>query len=240
MPGFGYSNRLKALLLCGAVVIHVEPKNSAQEFFRPLLVPGKHLIVVPSVKDILPTVARLRANTTLALRIGRAGRRLALSQLSMSRALGYVRALLTSFSSVQRERVVLEPGYTRLVTSADAGRLVRSCTCPRGLHVCPATEDAATTAQGASGHGDGASAGGRGGHGGRRGGRRLTETARLRTAGPSQGRALGQARDARYGDRARDQRRQKEELLSASTGSSHCCVGSDCPNDVCPMAFADV
>eukprot|EP00966_Prymnesium_polylepis_P168898 3904935-Prymnesium_polylepis.1 len=139
VPGFGYSNRLKALLLCGAAVVHVEPRNSAQEFFRPLLVPGRHLIVVPSVRDILPALQMLRANESLAQRIGRAGRRLALSQLTMGRTLLYVRALLSSFSSVQRERVRLEPGYTRIASAEDAGRLARSCACAAPSRVCPDT-----------------------------------------------------------------------------------------------------
>eukprot|EP00326_Haptolina_ericina_P022690 CAMPEP_0181178416 /NCGR_PEP_ID=MMETSP1096-20121128/5712_1 /TAXON_ID=156174 ORGANISM="Chrysochromulina ericina, Strain CCMP281" /NCGR_SAMPLE_ID=MMETSP1096 /ASSEMBLY_ACC=CAM_ASM_000453 /LENGTH=253 /DNA_ID=CAMNT_0023266691 /DNA_START=47 /DNA_END=805 /DNA_ORIENTATION=+ len=104
VPGFGYSNRLKALLLCGSPVIHIDA-GSPREFFMPLLQPDRHFIVVARTKQVIQAVQRLRANATLARKIGRAGRRLALSQLTMERALGYLRALFASYSSIQRERV---------------------------------------------------------------------------------------------------------------------------------------
>lgn len=71
VPGYGYSNRLKALLACGSVVIHVEPRSGPQEFYRPLLVNGKHLVVVRSVHQIIPAILELRRNSTRAERIGK-------------------------------------------------------------------------------------------------------------------------------------------------------------------------
>ena len=44
LSGFGYSSRLRALLMCGATVVHVHGEDA--EFFMPALVPGKHLVVL--------------------------------------------------------------------------------------------------------------------------------------------------------------------------------------------------
>ena len=50
VAGYGYSNRLKSLLLCGSVVVHV--KQPWNEFFFPMLQDGVHLAVASSVDDI--------------------------------------------------------------------------------------------------------------------------------------------------------------------------------------------
>ena len=130
VAGYGYSNRLKSLLMCGSVVIHVrQPWN---EFFMPLLTDGKHIAVARSVADIIPTVQRLRANASLARRIGRAGRALALKEMSMGRTLDYLHALLRGYSSIQRERATSTRGFTRVATAAQLGRLAAQCDCGGG------------------------------------------------------------------------------------------------------------
>ncbi|KAL3931429.1 MAG: hypothetical protein SGPRY_001126 [Prymnesium sp.] len=145
VPGYGYSNRLKALLACGSVVIHVEPRSGPQEFYRPLLVNGKHLVVVRSVHQIIPAILELRRNSTRAERIGklkraecerslqlfrlpsgRAGRELVLTQLSMGHVIEYVRRLLRAYANASRSPVRLEPGYTAISSAADMGRLMLS------------------------------------------------------------------------------------------------------------------
>ena len=84
LPGFGYSNRLKALLSCGSVVVHV--RAPWEEWFMPLLVHQRHLVVVSSVEEILPAVHRLRATPQLARRIARGGAHAARSFLGFDRA----------------------------------------------------------------------------------------------------------------------------------------------------------
>ena len=84
LPGFGYSNRLKALLSCGSVVVHV--RAPWEEWFMPLLVHQRHLVVVSSVEEILPAVRRLRATPQLARRIARGGAHAARSFLGFDRA----------------------------------------------------------------------------------------------------------------------------------------------------------
>ncbi|KAL1523219.1 hypothetical protein AB1Y20_018171 [Prymnesium parvum] len=227
VPGFGYSNRLKALLLCGAVVIHVEPYRSAQEFFRPMLVPGRHFVVVGSVREILPAIRKLRANDTLAQRIGRAGRRLVLTHLTMNHTVKYVRALLSAYSRVLRNPVVLEPGYARIRTAADLARLTRLCECtghskvcagPEGLLFSPGTGGASPPVEGERDRGLG-------------GEHRAAPGRGMREERPRRS-AADQARK----DRAKAEWLRREALLSESHGSSHCCSGYDCPLDICPEA----
>ena len=204
-------SRLKALLLCGSPVIHVDA-GAPREFFMPLLQMDRHLVVVSRVQDILAAVKRLRNNATLARRIGRAGRRVALNQLSMQRALAYLRALFSSYSSVQRERVEHERGYTRVDTVAQAASLTHSCECKRpGVFplgypaACSSTPDVETW-RGAQG--------------------RTRE--QMRGAGRrllAQGRRGGKA-----------QMRAKD-LMEDSSGSLHCCKDWDCPREVCPEAL---
>jgi hypothetical protein len=131
VTGYGYSNRLKSLLLCGSVVVHV--KQPWNEFFFPMLKDGVHLVVAKTVDDIIPTIKRLRANDSLAQRIGAAGRRLALAQMSMDRVLDYFLELLTSYTSIQRERGSATAGFTRIATHADLGRIAAQCDCGKGV-----------------------------------------------------------------------------------------------------------
>ena len=46
LPGIGYANRLKQLLLCNSTVIHVDYKS--REWFMPLLNHDAHLVQVPA------------------------------------------------------------------------------------------------------------------------------------------------------------------------------------------------
>ena len=126
IPGYGYSNRLKSLLLCGGVVIHkVHP---SAEFFMPLLEDGHNIVMVKKIADIIPAVQMLRANASHARRIANAGRNLALSQLHNDRVLDYWRALLRSYSSVQRGRAApLTPDYVRIDSAEDIARVTGQC-----------------------------------------------------------------------------------------------------------------
>jgi len=134
VAGYGYSNRLKSLLMCGSVVIHVaQPWN---EFFMPLLADRRHLVVAKTVADIVPIVQMLRENQTLAERIGRAGRHVAARELAFDRTLAYFRALLGSYSTIQRESAAAAlgtDGYTHVRTAADLGRLAGQCDCGAGV-----------------------------------------------------------------------------------------------------------
>lgn len=130
IAGYGYSNRLKSLLLCGSVVVHVrQPWN---EFFMPLLQDGKHIAIAKTVADIVPTIRRLRANATLARRIARNGRQLALSQMTMGRVLDYLHAMLRGYGAVQTEKATSTEGFTKIATAADLGKLAALCDCGAG------------------------------------------------------------------------------------------------------------
>ena len=131
VAGYGYSNRLKSLLLCGSVVVHV--KQPWNEFFFPMLRNGTNIAVAHSVADIIPTVQRLRANATLARQIAANGRRLALRQLGMDRTLDYLTGLLKSYSSIQRQRATDTYGYTRSDTTSALGRVAAQCECGVGV-----------------------------------------------------------------------------------------------------------
>ena len=130
VAGYGYSNRLKSLLMCGSVVIHVrQPWN---EFFMPVLQDNKHIAIARTVQDIIPVVHRLRQNASLAKRIARQGRAIALKELSMGRTLDYLFALLRGYSSIQRERATSTAGFTRATTAAALGKLAAQCDCGGG------------------------------------------------------------------------------------------------------------
>lgn len=50
--GNTYSNRLKQLLLCGSAVVYVANRGDHREFYEAALVPGVHLVHVPTVADV--------------------------------------------------------------------------------------------------------------------------------------------------------------------------------------------
>ena len=130
VPGYGYASRLKALLLCGAAVVHVaHPWN---EFFYPLLVPGRHLVVVRSVQETVSAVRALRANASYASSIAAAGQQFALQHLRMDDVLDYFRAALHSYAADQRQREPVNTstrGFTRVRSAAEAGWVTLLCNC---------------------------------------------------------------------------------------------------------------
>ena len=127
VPGFGYSNRLKALLSCGSVVIHV--KAPWEEYFMPMLQHNRHLVVVASVDEIVPAVLRLRANPQLARQIGRKGAKAAHSFVSFGQALDFTRQLLTAYSEASEPTAPPDSNYSRLASASDLNRIVQLCDC---------------------------------------------------------------------------------------------------------------
>jgi len=127
VPGYGYSNRLKSLLLCGSVVIHL--KANWEEYFTPMLRDREHLVIVTKVEDFIPVVMQLRANVSLAERIGRAGRQFALQHLGLSEALRYWRALLARYSRLMTGRVAISPADQLVASADDVRRVTRQCPC---------------------------------------------------------------------------------------------------------------
>ena len=81
------------------------------------------------MKDILPTLRRLRANESHAEAIARAGRRVALEEISHARVLAYLRLLLEQISRRQPEPPRLTDGFSRVQTPQQLLRLVRLCEC---------------------------------------------------------------------------------------------------------------
>jgi len=127
VPGYGYSNRLKALLSCGSVVIHV--KAPWEEYFMPMLQHNRHLVVVASVDEIVPAVLRLRANPQLARQIGRKGAKAAHSFVSFGQALDFTRQLLTAYSEASEPTAPPDSNYSRLASASDLNRIVQLCDC---------------------------------------------------------------------------------------------------------------
>ena len=121
LQGFGYSSRLRTLLLCGALVIHVQHDDN--EFYLPALVPGKHLVVLRGrdaiTSQLLPTLERLRANPSRSEQIASAGQRFARRWLTHERVVGYVSTLLRGYAARFHGEVSLSPQYLRLTDEAD-------------------------------------------------------------------------------------------------------------------------
>ena len=133
LAGFGYSSRIRQLLACGALVVHVAREDD--EFFMPALEPDRHLVVLRGrdavSAQLLPTLARLRADERTAARIAAAGQRFARQWLSFASVLAYVRALLRAYAERYRGRVALSPGVdTRVTSAAELRRLAGLCDCP--------------------------------------------------------------------------------------------------------------
>jgi len=166
VPGFGYSNRLKSLLSCESVVIHV--RTPWDEFFMPQLQHERHLYVVPTVNDIVPAVHRLRANPALARRIARAGAHYARHHLSFGRVLGYVQQLLAAVGHASAPPRPPDANYTRVTSARDLARIAQLCDCGAakrpsrqrcaaqlGLNATPAASRGARGGGGGSGGGGG-------------------------------------------------------------------------------------
>uniref|UniRef100_A0A7S3FIJ1 Glycosyl transferase CAP10 domain-containing protein n=1 Tax=Haptolina ericina TaxID=156174 RepID=A0A7S3FIJ1_9EUKA len=118
LPGFGYSSRLRTLLACGALVVHV--RHDDNEFFMPALEDGTHLVMIhgrDAVRtQLLPTLERLRRDPARAARIAAAGRRFAEHWLSHDSVLDYVSSMLSAYSARYRGTVTAPKGYMRLST----------------------------------------------------------------------------------------------------------------------------
>lgn len=127
VPGFGYSNRLKALLSCGSVVIHV--RAPWEEYFMPMLQHNRHLVVVEGVHEIIPAVLRLRANPQLARQIARRSAKAAHSFIGFGRAIDFTRQLLTAYSEASEPTAPPDSNYSRLASVSDLGRIVQLCDC---------------------------------------------------------------------------------------------------------------
>lgn len=81
------------------------------------------------MKDILPTMRRLRANESHAEAIASAGRRVALEAINHARVLAYLRLLLEQISQKQLEPPRLTGGFSRVQTPQQLLQLVRLCEC---------------------------------------------------------------------------------------------------------------
>jgi hypothetical protein len=137
VSGFGYSSRLRQLLMCGSVVFHI--RTPFNEFFMPELEPGVHYVAVGSVNLLLPALRIIRADPARAARIGAAAGKAARRLLSYGSAQSYVRQLLTELAARRRgEPVVLGrvmdrpgtvSGYTKLTSEASIMPVVRQCNC---------------------------------------------------------------------------------------------------------------
>ena len=106
----------------------------------PLLQHNRHLIVVTSVAEIIPTVLRLRASRQLARRIARIGAHAAHSFVSFGRALDFTRQLLTAYSAALEPMAPPDGNYSLVETAADLSRLVQLCDCGAARNKTGATK----------------------------------------------------------------------------------------------------
>ena len=141
MPGFGYSSRLRQLLACGGVVVHVE--HDSEEFFAPLLKNNTHLIRLPGGRGtgggsvatrsverrLLPVLHELHADDARSRRLARAARDFAREWLEWPRVLRYVVSLLRGYGRLFRSPVSLGEGYERVASEADLLRVLKLCSC---------------------------------------------------------------------------------------------------------------
>ena len=156
IPGFGYASRLRALLACGSVVVHIP--HASHEFFEPLLKDGVHLVRLARggvgtgggplarravMTSLLPALSELRNDQPRAQRIARAARLFAVGHLSFASVLRYTRVLLGAYGRLYRSP---PPGsgdelwrrdddleeasrYMRIDNEADLMRVMRLCSC---------------------------------------------------------------------------------------------------------------
>ena len=139
IPGYGYSNRLRALLACGSTVIHLRPPWA--EYFEPLLRDNCNVVVVDKVEQILPTLRALRADEGRARRIAESGRALALGALAWPNVLGYLRAMLEEYAARRTEPVAPPApgdGFTRVGSARELMDVAGLCRCrePGGGREC--------------------------------------------------------------------------------------------------------
>ena len=133
VPGHGYSNRLKSLLACGSVVLHVP--YPAEEWFVPLLTPGVDYVRLASVKDVVPALLALRRNASAAKSIAAAALAFAQRHLRFDSAVEYTADVLAAYA----ERWKAGGGgggggapaapYRRVRSAADTGDVLGLCDC---------------------------------------------------------------------------------------------------------------
>ena len=132
IPGFGYSSRLRSLLACGCVVIHV--RSADKEYFTPLLQHGVHWMEINRVDQLHSTLKQLRANESWARSIAAAGSNFAARELNHGAVLNYFRALIHSVAVRMSDPPVTvanaraeqrRQNFTRVTTAADVGDVVR-------------------------------------------------------------------------------------------------------------------
>ncbi|KAL1515074.1 hypothetical protein AB1Y20_004138 [Prymnesium parvum] len=120
LPGFGYASRLRALLACGALVLHVPSPH--EEFFAPALRDGEHLVVLrgrdPVGRRLLPTLRRLAAEPRRAAAIAAAGQRFAQRWLAHGSVVDYTAGLLRAYAARFDGEVRVTPDDVRLRAAA--------------------------------------------------------------------------------------------------------------------------
>ena len=87
LPGAGYSSRLKNLLLCGSVVIHLA--HESEEFFTPWLKNGIHYIRIKRIEDLKSIASKLHNNEN-NMKIAVQSRNFILEHLSWNKTLLYL------------------------------------------------------------------------------------------------------------------------------------------------------
>ena len=137
LRGFGYSSRLRSLLLCGSAVVHVGHDDDANEFFFPLLRDGEEIVVLrgrDAVRSkLLPALEQLRRDEPRAARVAAAGRAFAQKWLDFEAVVGYTASLLEAYAARFRANpVTVPPGFTRVRSAAELLRLTGMCDCRGG------------------------------------------------------------------------------------------------------------
>ena len=143
VPGFGYASRLRQLLACGAVVLHVV--HASEEFYTPLLRDGVHVVrldggdgpgggptALRSVShSLLRVLKQLRANTTYGQRLALAASAFARTWLSFPAVVDYARTLLQEYGNLYKSPVVISAGdgYAQLQSEADLLVAMKLCNC---------------------------------------------------------------------------------------------------------------
>lgn len=143
LSGFGYSSRLRALLLCGAHVVHVAHEDN--EFFVPAM-NGSHWSVLsggrnPMKRLLLPKLKQLRKDDDAARQVALAGQRFARRHLAFDGVLKYIVTLLESYarlfqssegvaqSAAARRAAMQSQGYVRVAVESDLLEITGMCDC---------------------------------------------------------------------------------------------------------------
>jgi len=108
--GNGYANRLKWLLRCRSVVLHVGAVS--EEFFHSWMHHSVHFVQAESLQALRPFVQQLMANESWAESIANAAREFADTRLSWTRVLHHLHTTLVRHATKHPRREESEPeGY---------------------------------------------------------------------------------------------------------------------------------